>query len=94
MFMLLRVFGSLCALSGSDPYRLYNLDVFQYELHNQMALYGSVPVVISHNAQRTMGVLWLNAAETWVDITSSTLVRNQGCVLLHTHAKEEINSEI
>ncbi|KAI5615625.1 hypothetical protein C0J50_0306, partial [Silurus asotus] len=58
---------------GSDPYRLYNLDVFQYELHNPMALYGSVPVLISHNAQRTMGVFWLNAAETWVDISSSTL---------------------
>ncbi|XP_046694477.1 neutral alpha-glucosidase AB isoform X3 [Silurus meridionalis] len=58
---------------GSDPYRLYNLDVFQYELHNPMALYGSVPMLISHNAQRTMGVFWLNAAETWVDISSSTL---------------------
>ncbi|KAK3509287.1 hypothetical protein QTP70_028587 [Hemibagrus guttatus] len=58
---------------GSDPYRLYNLDVFQYELHNPMALYGSVPVLISHNAQRTMGVFWLNAAETWVDISSSTM---------------------
>ncbi|XP_053473680.1 neutral alpha-glucosidase AB-like isoform X1 [Ictalurus furcatus] len=59
---------------GSDPYRLYNLDVFQYELHNPMALYGSVPMLISHNAQRTMGVFWLNAAETWVDITSSSLM--------------------
>jgi alpha 1,3-glucosidase len=31
-----------------DPYRLYNLDVFEYELDNGMALYGSVPVLIAH----------------------------------------------
>ncbi|KAG1957789.1 neutral alpha-glucosidase AB [Pimephales promelas] len=57
---------------GSDPYRLYNLDVFQYELHNPMALYGAVPVLISHSTERTMGIFWLNAAETWVDISSNT----------------------
>ncbi|KAK1787822.1 hypothetical protein P4O66_016318, partial [Electrophorus voltai] len=57
---------------GGDPYRLYNLDVFQYELHNPMALYGAVPVLVSHNSQRTMGIFWLNAAETWVDISSNT----------------------
>ncbi|XP_042296169.1 neutral alpha-glucosidase AB isoform X2 [Sceloporus undulatus] len=55
-----------------DPYRLYNLDVFQYELYNPMALYGSVPVLLAHNARRTLGIFWLNAAETWVDITSNT----------------------
>jgi len=29
----------------SDPYRLYNLDVFEYELDNPMALYGAIPLV-------------------------------------------------
>uniref|UniRef100_A0A8D0L6C6 Neutral alpha-glucosidase AB n=1 Tax=Sphenodon punctatus TaxID=8508 RepID=A0A8D0L6C6_SPHPU len=57
---------------GGDPYRLFNLDVFQYELYNPMALYGSVPVMLAHNPQRTLGIFWLNAAETWVDITSNT----------------------
>lgn len=33
---------------SGDPYRLYNLDVFEYELYNPMALYGSVPVMIAH----------------------------------------------
>uniref|UniRef100_A0A3P8YJ94 Neutral alpha-glucosidase AB n=1 Tax=Esox lucius TaxID=8010 RepID=A0A3P8YJ94_ESOLU len=55
---------------GGDPYRLYNLDVFQYELFNPMALYGAVPVLLSHNTHRTTGLFWLNAAETWVDISS------------------------
>jgi alpha 1,3-glucosidase len=58
--------------SYTDPYRLYNLDVFEYELNNPMALYGSIPYVIAHNPLRTVGLLWLNAAETWVDVNSST----------------------
>ena len=45
--------------------------MFQYELANPMALYGAVPVLLSHSAQRTMGLFWLNAAETWVDVRSS-----------------------
>uniref|UniRef100_A0A7N6BM35 Neutral alpha-glucosidase AB n=1 Tax=Anabas testudineus TaxID=64144 RepID=A0A7N6BM35_ANATE len=57
---------------NGDPYRLYNLDVFQYELYNPMALYGAVPVMLAHNTQRTTGIFWLNAAETWVDISSNT----------------------
>jgi alpha 1,3-glucosidase len=36
--------------TATDPYRLYNLDVFEYELHNTMALYGSVPFVMAHGA--------------------------------------------
>jgi hypothetical protein len=39
---------SLLSLRNIDPYRLYNLDVFEYELNNGMALYGSVPVLIAH----------------------------------------------
>ncbi|XP_066514405.1 neutral alpha-glucosidase AB isoform X2 [Hoplias malabaricus] len=62
----------LKSTDGGEPYRLYNLDVFQYELNNLMALYGAVPVIISHNTERTMGLFWLNAAETWVDISSSS----------------------
>lgn len=64
---------SVCVcFSNGDPYRLYNLDVFQYELFNPMALYGAVPVMLAHNGQRTTGMFWLNAAETWVDISSNT----------------------
>ncbi|KAJ2666496.1 hypothetical protein IW148_000984 [Coemansia sp. RSA 1199] len=63
---------SLRATRGKDaydqPYRLYNLDVFEYELDNPMALYGSVPLMLAHSADATAGVLWLNAAETWVDV--------------------------
>lgn len=56
----------------TDPYRLYNLDVFEYELYETMSLYGAVPMVISHGVNSTNGVFWLNSAETWVDITTSS----------------------
>eukprot|EP00038_Savillea_parva_P017834 m.21687 g.21687 ORF g.21687 m.21687 type:complete len:916 (+) comp3915_c1_seq1:17-2764(+) len=55
----------------TDPYRLYNLDVFEYELDNPMALYGSVPFMIAHNERTTSGLFFLNAAEMWIDIEKS-----------------------
>ncbi|VDN30007.1 unnamed protein product [Gongylonema pulchrum] len=57
---------------NTDPYRLYNLDVFEYELNEPMSLYGAVPFLVTHNKEHSLGMLWLNAAETWVDIASST----------------------
>jgi len=54
-----------------EPYRLFNLDVFEFELEETMALYGHVPVMYGHRGDRTTGVFWLNAAEMWVDVASS-----------------------
>lgn len=58
--------------SYSDPYRLYNVDVFEYETNSPVALYGSVPLLYAHDVKtgRTVGVFWLNPTETWVDISS------------------------
>lgn len=58
---------------STDPYRLYNLDVFEYEVDNPMALYGSVPVMLSQTARHTTAVFWHNSAETWIDIKVSTM---------------------
>ena len=33
---------------STDPYRLYNLDVFEYEVNTNMALYGSIPFMLAH----------------------------------------------
>ncbi|CAN9502604.1 unnamed protein product [Ophioblennius macclurei] len=57
--------------SGGEPYRLYNLDVFAYELCSRLGLYGSVPLLLAHRADQTLGVFWLNASETFVHITYS-----------------------
>lgn len=62
---------ALKSTKGTEPYRLYNLDVFEYEVNEKMALYGAIPVIYSHGKGKTSGVFWHNAAETWVDILSS-----------------------
>ncbi len=62
----------------SDPYRLFNLDVFEHDLDTPMALYGSVPVLYSHSVRhnpadgsktpQSAGAFFLNAAEMFVDV--------------------------
>ncbi|WPT16627.1 Putative glucan 1,3-alpha-glucosidase [Picochlorum sp. SENEW3] len=52
----------------SEPYRLYNLDVFEYLAESPFGLYGSIPMVYAHSLKSTMGVFWLNAAEMYVDV--------------------------
>ena len=59
---------SLKDTTNSDPYRFYNLDVFEFELWNPMALYASIPFMMGHNRQSTVGVFVLNSAEGWIDI--------------------------
>ncbi|KZF20312.1 glycoside hydrolase family 31 protein [Xylona heveae TC161] len=54
-----------------DPYRLYNSDVFEYEMDSPMTLYGAIPFMQAHKKDSTVGVFWLNAAETWIDIIKS-----------------------
>ncbi|KAI9812676.1 MAG: hypothetical protein M1826_002777 [Phylliscum demangeonii] len=60
----------------SEPYRLYNSDVFEYELDSPMTLYGAIPFMQAHRKGSTVGVFWLNGAETWVDIVKSKVASN------------------
>ncbi|KAG9291649.1 hypothetical protein G9A89_022068 [Geosiphon pyriformis] len=53
----------------TEPYRLYNLDVFEYDMDSPMSLYGSIPFMMAHRKGATAAILWLNSAETWIDIT-------------------------
>lgn len=62
---------ALKSTKESHPYRLYNLDVFEYETNERMSLYGAIPVLYAHGKERTTGVFWHNTAETWIDILSS-----------------------
>ncbi|KAK3707342.1 glucosidase II [Vermiconidia calcicola] len=60
----------------TDPYRLYNSDVFEYEMDSPMTLYGSIPFMQAQKKDSNVGVFWLNAAETWIDVTKSTTSAN------------------
>ena len=55
-----------------DPYRLYNVDIFEYETHSPMSLYGAIPFMMAQSkAVGTFGVFWLNPSDTWIDIESN-----------------------
>ncbi|XP_071696855.1 probable glucan 1,3-alpha-glucosidase [Rutidosis leptorrhynchoides] len=56
----------------SEPYRLFNLDVFEYLHESPFGLYGSIPFMLSHGkAHGTSGFFWLNAAEMQIDVLGS-----------------------
>jgi len=65
---------------GNDPYRLFNSDEFKHKSGDNKALYGSVPYVFGHGNASQAAILWLNSAETWVDIFdgSSNFVSESG----------------
>lgn len=58
-----------------EPYRMYTLDVFEYELDNTMALYGGIPLMLAHantpgqTTGMTAAVFWFNPSETFIDIS-------------------------
>ncbi|EPS37686.1 hypothetical protein H072_8573 [Dactylellina haptotyla CBS 200.50] len=58
-----------------EPYRMYNADVFEYIVDSPMTLYGSIPFMQAHRKGSSVGVLWLNAAETWVDVVKEKAKR-------------------
>ncbi|CAJ2507340.1 Uu.00g085260.m01.CDS01 [Anthostomella pinea] len=60
----------------TEPYRLYNSDVFEYVLDSPMTLYGAIPFMQAQRKDSTVGVFWLNAAETWIDITKAKESKN------------------
>ncbi|KAI3321764.1 glycoside hydrolase family 31 protein [Xylariaceae sp. AK1471] len=60
----------------TEPYRLYNADVFEYILDSPMTLYGAIPLMQAHRKDSTVAVFWLNAAETWIDITKAKESKN------------------
>ncbi|KAI9311317.1 glycosyl hydrolases family 31-domain-containing protein [Dichotomocladium elegans] len=52
----------------TEPYRLYNTDVFEYAVDSPTSLYGAVPLMVAHRVGASAGVFWMNPSETWVDI--------------------------
>ncbi|OAQ65065.1 alpha glucosidase II [Pochonia chlamydosporia 170] len=73
-----------------EPYRLYNTDVFEYILDSPMTLYGAIPFMQAHRKDSSVGVFWLNAAETWIDVVKEKDSKNplnlgKGSTSTHTH---------
>ena len=64
-------------------------------MDSPMTLYGSIPFMHAHRKDSTVGVFWLNAAETWVDIVKSKAAHNPlslgigSSIDTHTHWMSE-----
>lgn len=54
------------------PYRLYNVDIFEYETDSRMPMYGTIPLLVGVSPQASVGVFWINSADTFVDIDKSS----------------------
>ncbi|KAH0829071.1 glycoside hydrolase family 31 protein [Lanmaoa asiatica] len=52
----------------SDPYRLYNSDVFEYLADSSVALYGAVPLMHAHSKKGTVAVFNAIGSDTWIDV--------------------------
>ncbi|KAK7208183.1 putative alpha glucosidase II, alpha subunit [Myxozyma melibiosi] len=59
-----------------QPYRLYNVDIFEYEVNSPMAMYGAIPFMQAHRKSSSVGVFWANGADTWIDITKPEVAEN------------------
>ncbi|OWB55681.1 hypothetical protein B5S28_g1557 [[Candida] boidinii] len=55
-------------ISDSDPYRLYNVDIFEYEVQSKFPMYGSIPLMIGVSPKSSCGIFWVNSADTYIDI--------------------------
>lgn len=53
---------------NSIPYRLYNVDIFEYETESTMPMYGSIPFMLATKPELSMGLFWINSADTFIDI--------------------------
>lgn len=50
------------------PYRLFNVDIFEYETNSRMPMYGSIPFLLAVKPEVSVGIFWINSADTYVDI--------------------------
>ncbi|KAK4685643.1 hypothetical protein P7C73_g4499, partial [Tremellales sp. Uapishka_1] len=55
----------------TEPYRLYNVDIFEYLADSPMSMYGAIPLIHAHSPTSSVGVLNLVASETWIDVLHS-----------------------
>lgn len=53
---------------SSWPYRLFNVDIFEYETDSRMPMYGSIPLMMATKPEKSCAVFWMNAADTFIDI--------------------------
>lgn len=49
-------------------YRLFNVDIFEYETESNFPMYGSIPFMLASKPGHSIGLFWVNAADTYVNV--------------------------
>ncbi|KAI5956603.1 ROT2 [Candida jiufengensis] len=57
--------------TNKEPYRLYNVDIFEYETDSRLPMYGSIPLLTAIKKDVSIGIFWLNSADSYIDIKKS-----------------------
>ena len=69
---------SLKDTTGTEPYRLYNVDIFEYETQSKLPMYGSIPLMIATKPDTSAAIFWVNSADTYIDIKKNDAGENIG----------------
>lgn len=78
-----------------EPYRMYTLDVFEYEVDEPMALYGNIPLLMAHGLTKnekssaSAGVFWFNPSETFVDVSDGQRNESSSSLFKESHWMSE-----
>lgn len=67
---------SLKDTTNSDPYRLFNVDIFEYEVQSKLSMYGSIPLMIAVKEDVAASVFWINSADTYIDIKKNLMAND------------------
>ena len=54
--------------TSTDPYRMFPVDLFPHEEWDNQGLYSGIPYLTGHSAKHDEAIVYMSAAETWVDI--------------------------
>ncbi|KAK6202280.1 glucosidase II [Scheffersomyces amazonensis] len=57
---------------SDQPYRLYNVDIFEYETNSRMAMYGAIPLLLAVKPEISLGLFWINGADTFINVDKTS----------------------
>ncbi|KAG2734879.1 hypothetical protein G9P44_002885 [Scheffersomyces stipitis] len=57
---------------SNQPYRLFNVDIFEYETDSRLPMYGAIPLLLAVRPELSVGLFWINSADTFVDLDKNS----------------------
>lgn len=55
---------------------MFNVDIAEHEPYSNRNLYGSIPYLTAHTDEFDTSIVWMNSAETFVDIFNPTNIKD------------------